>query len=211
MNHLAVAAVCLISVRAAADAVLKPAPSVEVADRHGRILRSAVPEDMYSVPLPLNSMSPFVVLATLGAEDRRFFEHPGVDARAVARAAFQNAKARRTVSGGSTITQQLVRALEPRPRGLRGKISEAWRALRLEREASKSEILEAYLNRAPYGRGALGIEAASRTWFGVPSRDLTLGQAALLAGLPKCPSRCDPVKNPKAAPGFKKLAACGQK
>ncbi|MBI2789945.1 MAG: transglycosylase domain-containing protein, partial [Elusimicrobia bacterium] len=192
-------AVCLAAVRAGAQAALPPAPAVEVVDRYGRILRTAMPEDLYSVPIRLEDMSPWVVVATLGAEDRRFFEHGGVDPRSVARAFLQNARAGRTVSGGSTITQQLVRALEPRPKTIAGKIGEAWKALRLERSASKRDILEAYLNRAPYGRGSRGIEAAARTWFGVPARDLTLGQAALLAGLPKCPSRCDPVKDPKAA------------
>lgn len=197
--RLVAAAVCLLAVDAGAQAALPPAPAVEVVDRYGRILRTAMPEDLYSVPIRLEDMSPWVVVATLGAEDRRFFEHGGVDPRSVARAFLQNARAGRTVSGGSTITQQLVRALEPRPKTIAGKVSEAWKALRLERSASKRDILEAYLNRAPYGRGARGIEAAARTWLGVPARDLTLGQSALLAGLPKCPTRCDPVKDPKAA------------
>lgn len=197
--RLFAAAVCLLAVDAGAQAALPPAPAVEVVDRYGRILRTAMPEDLYSVPIRLEDMSPWVVVATLGAEDRRFFEHGGVDPRSVARAFLQNARAGRTVSGGSTITQQLVRALEPRPKTFAGKVSEAWKALRLERSTSKRDILEAYLNRAPYGRGARGVEAAARTWFGVPARDLTLGQAALLAGLPKCPTRCDPVKDPKAA------------
>lgn len=199
MKGFAAVAVCLVAVNAAAQAVLPSAPSVEVVDRYGRILRTGLPEDFYSVPIRLEDMSPWVVVATLGAEDRRFFDHGGVDPRSVARALLQNTRAGRTVSGGSTITQQLVRALEPHPRTFLGKIGEAWKALRLERRSSKREILEAYLNRAPYGRGARGIEAAARTWFGAPARDLTLGQAALLAGLPKCPSRCDPIKDPKAA------------
>lgn len=189
----------LSAVLAAAEPALAPPPAVEVLDRRGRVLRTALPEDLYSVPVPLSEVSPWATIATLAAEDRRFYEHPGVDVRAVARAVWQDARAGRAVSGGSTITQQLVRALAPRPRTLAGKMTEAWRALSLERRASKREILEAYLNRAPYGRGTRGIEAAARAYFGVPARDLTLGQAALLAGLPKCPSRCDPVKDPAAA------------
>lgn len=199
MLYSIVALVCFAAVRAQAEAVLPSAPSLQVMDRHGRILRTALPEDVYSVPIRLEDMSPWIVVATLGAEDRRFFEHGGVDPRSVARAVLQNARAGKTVSGGSTITQQLVRALEPRPKTLLGKAGEAWMALRLERSASKRAILEAYLNRAPYGRGSRGVEAAALTWFGVSARDMTLGQAALIAGLPKCPSRCDPVKEPKAA------------
>ncbi len=189
----------LLAASSAAEPPLGPAPSVSVLDRRGRILRTALPEDLYSVPVPLEGVSPWAVVATLAAEDRRFYEHPGVDLRSVARAAWQDARAGRAVSGGSTITQQLVRALQPRARTLAGKAAEAWRALSLERRASKREILEAYLNRAPYGRGARGIEAAARTYFGIPAKDLTLGQASLLAGLPKCPSRCDPVREPAAA------------
>jgi penicillin-binding protein 1C len=197
--NLSAPLVLVLSAFAAAQAPLTPAPSYSVLDRRGRILRTALPEDLYSVPVALDTVSPWVVVATLGAEDRRFFEHPGVDFRSVARAAWQDARAGRTVSGGSTITQQLARALQPRPRTLWGKALEAWRALKLERRASKREILEAYLNRAPYGRGARGIEAAARVYFGVGAKDLTLGQASLLAGLPQCPSRCDPVKNLPAA------------
>lgn len=189
----------LLSAAAAAEPALAPAPSLEVLDRRGRVLRAALSEDLYSVPVSLDQMSPWVVVATLAAEDRRFYEHPGVDARALARALWQDARAGRVVSGGSTITQQLARALQPRPRTLAGKLAEAWRALSLERRATKREILEAYLNRAPYGRGTRGIEAAARVYFGIPAKDLTLGQAALLAGLPKCPSRCDPIKDPDAA------------
>ena len=189
----------LLAVPAAAEPALTPPPSVQVLDRHGRALRTAHPEDLYSLPVSLERVSPWAVLATLAAEDKRFFSHPGVDLRAAGRALVQNARAGRAVSGASTITQQLSRALEPRPRTVAGKLAEAWRALRLERRASKAEILEAYLNRAPYGRGARGIEAAARSWLGVPAADLTLGQAALLAGLPKCPAACDPVKRPRAA------------
>ena len=189
----------LLAGAAAARAGLAPAPSISVVDRRGVILRTGLPEDLYSVPVSLEEMSPWAIVATLAAEDRRFYEHPGVDLRAIARAAWQDVRAGRAVSGGSTITQQLVRALKPRPRTLAGKLVEAWRALLLESRASKREILEAYLNRAPYGRGARGIEAASRVYFGIPAKDLTLGQAALLAGLPKCPSRCNPVKDPAAA------------
>ena len=195
----AAALVALIAASAAAQSALAPPPSVSVLDRRGLVLRTGVPEDLYCVPVELSDVSPWATVATLAAEDRRFYEHPGVDLRSVVRAAWQDVRARRAVSGASTITQQLVRALQPRPRTIFGKLGEAWRALWLERRASKREILEAYLNRAPYGRGARGIEAAAQVYFGIPAKDLTLGQASLLAGLPKCPSRCNPVKDPAAA------------
>lgn len=197
MTRLALAALLLASPALAGELV--PPPAAEVLDRHGQVLRSALPEQLHSVPVALERVSPWALLATLAAEDRRFYEHHGVDPKAVARALWQDAAAGRVVSGGSTITQQLVRALEPRPRTLAGKVKEAWGALRLERRASKREILQAYLDRAPYGRGARGIEAAARVYFGVRAADLTLGQAALLAGLPQSPARLDPVRFPAAA------------
>ncbi len=211
---MSLALVLFLSVAAASE-TLSPPAAVSVTDRNGRVLRTSLPEDLYSVPVLFDDVSPWVVVATLAAEDRRFYQHSGVDPRAVARALWQDARAGRAVSGGSTITQQLSRALEPRPRTFLGKIEEAWRALRLERRATKREILQAYLNRAPYGRGARGIEAAARTYFGISSKNLTLGQAALLAGLPKCPSRCDPVRFPAAAAARRRvvlgrLAAWGE-
>ena len=189
-------AVVLLAAAAAA------APSVDIADRYGRTLRTVLnAEESVSKPVSLEEVSPWLVLATLAAEDRRFFTHPGVDLQAVARALWQNAKAGRTVSGGSTISEQLVRSLNPRPRTFGGKIAEAFSALALERRLDKRAILEGYLNSVSYGGRLEGVEAASRAYFGTPARDLSLGQAALLAGIPKSPRRYDPRRHPADAFG----------
>jgi penicillin-binding protein 1C len=139
--------------------------------------------------VPLADISPQFVTATLLAEDRRFWRHPGVDAMAVARAAWTNACKRRVAAGGSTITQQLAGLLWPEPRTLTGKGREAVRALRLEMDFSKRAILEHYLNRLPYGAGSTGVGAASRAWFDRAPGALSAGQAATLAALPQAPAR----------------------
>lgn len=185
----------------------EPKPSVEITDRYGAPLR-AYPGGASSalcLPVKLDQVSPWLVLTTVAAEDKRFFLHPGVDFRSVARAAWQNSKEGRAVSGASTITQQLARALEPRPRTLFGKLSEMFSALRLETKHSKEEILEGYFNGVSYGPLLTGAEAASQDYFGLPARDLSLAQAALLAGLPKSPVNYYPRKNPKAAFARQKL------
>ncbi|MDD2805693.1 MAG: penicillin-binding protein 1C [Elusimicrobiales bacterium] len=170
----------------------------ELTDRHGLPLRVRSAEASSS-PVKLQDISPWLILATVAAEDKRFFSHSGVDLRSVARAVWQNSRNGRTVSGASTITQQLARALEPRPRTFAGKISEMLSALRLEAGRSKEEILEGYFNGVSYGPRLTGAEAAARDYFGLPARDLSLAQAALLAGLPKSPVNYDPRRNPKAA------------
>ena len=195
---LLVALVIAPSVLGAAP--LNPPASREIRDRNGIVLRSTLNEsELVSYPVPLESVSPWAVLATLAAEDRRFYSHGGIDLQAVLRALWQNTKAGRTVSGGSTLTQQLVRCLGPGPRTLSQKIKESIRAVFLERSLDKREILESYLNRAPYGHRTEGLEAAARLYFGVPAGGVSLAQAALLAGLPKSPSRFDPLKHLDAA------------
>jgi len=142
----------------------------------------------------LDDISPWMVLASLAAEDKRFFSHPGFDPAAAARAALQNISRGRTVSGASTITQQLSRKLKPHRRGLLGKIEEIFSAVELERDNSKEAILEAYLNVAPYGNNIEGVQAASVGYFGVPASGLSLSQAAALAAIPKSPSFYGPFK-----------------
>jgi penicillin-binding protein 1C len=167
--------------------------SVEIVDRYGRPLRTLLSlAETVNKPVALEAVSPWMVLATLAAEDRRFFTHLGVDFEALARALWQNARAGRTVSGGSTISEQLVRAINPRPRTFGGKLAEAFQALVMERRLDKKTILEGYLNSVSYGGRLRGVEAASWSYFGVSARDLSLGQAALLAGIPKSPRRYDP-------------------
>jgi len=181
-------------------APLNPPASREIRDRNGIVLREVLSaNDALSNPVRLEDVSPWAVLATLAAEDRRFYSHGGVDLQAVLRALWQNARAGRTVSGGSTLTQQLVRCLEPAPRTFLQKLKEGWKAVFLERRLEKREILESYLNTAPYGHRTQGIDAASRLYFGVPAGGLSLAQAALLAGVPNSPARFDPLKHLAAA------------
>ena len=196
----ALAALLLAAPALAAALAAGPEPSVDILDRFGRPLRTVLSQgETVRKPVRLEEVSPWLVLATLAAEDRRFFSHPGVDLAAVARAAWQNAKAGRAVSGGSTISEQLVRALRPRPRTLAGKFKEALGALALERRLDKGDILEGYLNSVSYGGRLQGAEAAAWSYFSAPARDLSLGQAALLAGLPQSPRRYDPRRHLDAA------------
>lgn len=171
-----------------------------VTDRTGRVLLSVVGTDeQWRFPVEVQQISPWVVRATIAAEDERFERHPGVDPWAVLRAMGQNVRAGRTVSGASTITMQVCRMMDDRSRTWRAKTIEAFRALQLERLRSKSEILQIYLNLAPYGRNLRGIEAAAQAYFGKRAADLSLGEASLLAGLPQSPSRYRPDRSMPAA------------
>lgn len=168
-----------------------------VLDRQGRLLRELPgPSGNRGRPAALTDMGDRIVLATIVSEDREFYEHEGVDPIAVARAATQNVRHGRLVSGASTITQQLVKLLDhegkPHPRGLADKLREAARAQNLEEVASKDTILEAYLNRLSYGHGLVGPEAAAQGYFGVPASELSWARAAFLAVLPRAPSFLDP-------------------
>lgn len=173
-------------------ALLRRYGSTVVVDRHGQPLRELTgPGHTRTDSVALQAFSPLLVQATLFAEDRRFWQHPGVDPLAIARAALSNLRRGRVFSGASTLTQQVVRVMQPRPRTLPTKLREAWLALALEGKASKAEILNWYLNFAPYGSLVRGAERASRVYFGKPASDLTLAEAALLAVLPRSPSRRD--------------------
>jgi penicillin-binding protein 1C len=197
-------AACAVALWAAV--VLRPFPvedlhvrsgdSLRIHDSRGRLLREVVNADGERVRWrALEDISPLVVQATLAVEDARFHEHAGVDPRSVARAMAQAVRYRRVVSGASTLTMQLSRRLHPHPRTLRGKLGEMVDALRLERAVDKHTVLEQYLNRAPYGAGAVGVEAASQRYFGKPGLHLSLAEAALLAGLPQAPTTLNPLKD----------------
>lgn len=168
----------------------------EFVDRNGLPLRSVRPQDdpfgrtvPYSeIPLPL-------IEATLAAEDQRFWKHHGVDFRASVRALWQLAWHRRVVSGGSTISQQLIKLAEPRPRTIRTKIIEGLQAMRLEQIWSKQRILAEYLNRLDYGNFNRGAAVAADFYFAKPLRDLTPAECALLASLPQAPSRLNPYSH----------------
>ena len=184
------------------DALLTPeaVESRRLFDRHGRLMREALSDhEGRGVWRPLAQVSPWLPRAFIAIEDRRFYEHGGVDYRGVARALWENIQAGRVVSGGSTITQQVVKHLQPRPRTLWGKLNEAINAWRLERAADKQQILEQYLNRAPFGHGAFGVEAAARLYFDKAAMSLSVAEAALIAGIPRAPSRNNPFTAPKRA------------
>ncbi|WP_437684627.1 penicillin-binding protein 1C [Sorangium sp. So ce176] len=169
------------------------AVSTVLLDRHGTVLRELRAGDGARARwLPLAEAGDRIQRALLAAEDRRFARHPGVDPIAIARAIGQLAAERRVVSGASTITQQLARALVPRPRTARGKLGEMALALRIEASLSKREILEQYLNRVAFGPGLRGVEAASRFYFDKPTADLSLAEAAALASMPRGPALYDP-------------------
>ena len=183
-----------------APATLDPGPvvSLRITDRRGRLLREVLSDrEGRSRWLRIEQLPPAVRLATLAAEDHRFEHHFGIDPLALARAAWSNLKARRIVSGGSTLTQQLASILLGTGRSLPGKLHESLYALRLEAQLDKGEILEQVLNRTGYGNQCYGIEAAARLYFGRSAAALSLGQAAALAVLPRSPARYDPYRHPE--------------
>ncbi|MEM9293336.1 MAG: penicillin-binding protein 1C [Acidobacteriota bacterium] len=171
-----------------------------VTDHQGEPLRFFLPaDDRWRFPVRLQDLPPEVPAAFIASEDRRFGRHPGVDPVAVARAAVQNLRARRVVSGASTLAMQVARLAEPAPRTLTYKIKEAFRALQLTWHRSDAEILEAYLNLAPFGGNLEGIGAASWRHFGKAPERLAPGEIALLVALPRAPTAYDPARNPKTA------------
>lgn len=177
-------------------ALLRPAAqSVEFTDRHGVPLREARTDERFAREVALPDVPPNLIRAMLAAEDKRFFEHRGVDVLALARAIVGNVRHGHVTSGASTITQQLVKISDPRPRTWKTKVLEAARALRLEQLWSKDQILAAYLNRLDFGNLNVGVAAAADFYFGKPLSDLSDAEAAFLAGLPKNPTRLNPHRN----------------
>jgi penicillin-binding protein 1C len=163
--------------------------SVRVLDRHGTPLRTTLGnQGTAAVWTPLSNMSPYLIQATIAAEDKRFYRHPGLDPLATLRAAWTDLAQHKLVAGGSTITQQLAGMLWPEPRTIPGKLREAVRAVRLEMLYSKNAILEQYLNRAPYGPMIQGVGAASEAYFQVSPDRMGPAQAATLAALPQAPT-----------------------
>jgi penicillin-binding protein 1A len=150
--------------------------------------------------VPLVQIPKSFVDAVIATEDRRFYSHWGVDPIGIARALYQNYRLGRIAEGGSTITQQLTKLLFLTPdKSLERKLKEAVLALELERRYSKDRILEMYLNQIYFGHGAYGVEAAARTYFGKPISQLSVKEAALLAGLPRAPSAYSPFEHGDAA------------
>ena len=168
--------------------------SVEVVDRDGELLRAfAAADGRWRLPVQLDKVDPEFVRMLVAYEDRRFWQHGGVDPLAMIRAAWQMLRHGRIVSGGSTITMQLARLLEPRSeRSLTAKFRQMARALQIERRLGKRQILELYLTHAPYGGNIEGVRAASLAWFGKEPKSLDLAQGALLVALPQSPERRRP-------------------
>lgn len=175
--------------------------TARIFDRKGKLLQEIDdPSSGQRTVVPLSEISPLLREATVAAEDATFYENPGFDPRAVVRAVYQFVRSGSPQSGASTITQQLVKntLLGPEQTAER-KIKEAFLAMELTRRYSKDQILEMYLNEIGYGNRAYGIEAAAQTYFGKSAKDLTLAEAALLAGLPRAPAYYDPFTNLPAA------------
>ena len=168
-------------------------------DAEGRELQVLpLADGLYRVFSPLAQMPPDLVDVVVKAEDRRFWAHPGVDPIGIARAAWQNLSARRTVSGASTISMQLARLLHRGGQGSESKVREAWDAMQLERRLGKRGALELYLNLIPFGRDVEGYPAAARTFYGRPLSELTRSEILILSVIPRSPDKYDPYREPSA-------------
>ena len=180
------------------EAARSASSSTRIYDRNGHLLHEILdPSGGRRILVPYEEISPYLINATVATEDERFWQHPGVDPIAFVRAVVQNRPGGGVVSGFSTIPQQLVRLvlLSPEERtelSLQRKMREAVLASEISRRYPKRDILEIYLNEINYGNLAYGIEAAADTYFGKTAGDLTLAEAALLAGLPQAPAYWDP-------------------
>ena len=180
-----------------------PAPdtgSTVVLARDGTPLRAFADSDgVWRYPTTAKQVSPLYLKALLTYEDRWFYRHPGVNPYALLRGLAGGLRHGRIVSGGSTLTMQVARIIEPIPHSFRGKLVQILRALQLEVHLSKAQILDLYLNHAPFGGPIEGVEAASWAYLGKPASRLSHAEAALLAVLPQSPSRLRPDRHPEAA------------
>ena len=161
--------------------------------------RFADANGVWRYPVQTDEVSPYYLEALLTYEDRWFYQHPGVNPLALGRAAWQNLSGGRVLSGGSTLSMQVARLLDPHERTLPGKLRQLWRTAQLEWHLSKAEILNLYLNRAPFGGTLQGVAAASWAYLGKSPQQLTRSEAALLAVLPQAPSRLRPDRHPERA------------
>ncbi|MEO8294832.1 MAG: penicillin-binding protein 1C [Gemmatimonadota bacterium] len=209
MSRAALLALALMMVSATAY-VLWPLPpqlisrgtggGVQLEDRHGLLLRSTrSAEGSREQWTPLEQVDADVIAAFVAVEDHRFYQHHGIDPRAIGRALRDNLRGGRVVSGASTISMQLARLFYGTPRNWPGKVWQAVQAIRLEAHLSKNTILEQYLNRVPLGQGTVGVAAAAELYFSRGPDDLSIGQAALLAGLARSPSSSNPIVSPSRA------------
>ena len=204
---LCLAAVALLFVAAvwAADKIW-PLPLHEVDPARVVVAHDGTPlwrfadaDGIWRYPVTIDEVSPRYLEALINYEDRWFWKHPGVNPFSVLRAAWQDLSSGRVVSGGSTLTMQVARLLDPHPRTFGGKFRQLWRALQLEWHLSKRDILTLYLNRAPFGGTLQGVGAASWAYLGKSPAQLSYSDAALLAVLPQAPSRLRPDRWPDRA------------
>ncbi len=173
-------------------------PSLTLQDRAGQVFASY--GDIVGEPMHLADLPPWLPAAAVSVEDRRFWSHWGLDLVGIARAAVVNLRAGHVVQGGSTITQQVAKNLFlSNARTFRRKVQEVLLTLWLEQHFTKTEILEIWLNRVYLGSGTWGVDAAARLYFGISARKLSLWQSAVIAGLPRAPSRFSPRVDPEAA------------
>lgn len=161
--------------------------------------RFADENGIWRYPVTVSDVSPRYLEALINYEDRWFWDHPGINLLSMIRAAWQDLLSGKVISGGSTLTMQVARLLDPHPRTLGGKVRQVWRALQLEWYLSKEQILTLYLNRAPFGGTLQGVGAASWVYLGKSPQQLSYAEAALLAVLPQAPSRLRPDRWPERA------------
>ncbi|MGB3626712.1 MAG: transglycosylase domain-containing protein, partial [Henriciella sp.] len=206
LKRLAIALAAVLAAAFTLDRIFPPPLekadqiSIMVTDRDGRPLRAIPTHDNYwRFRASLDEIDPVFVEALLEVEDQRFWTHGGVDWTGMVRAVWSSAKAGRIVSGGSTITMQTARLLEPRPRTIGSKLIEMFRAHQIEARLSKQEILELYLTLTPYGGNIEGLRAASWRYFGREPDRLSDDQIALLIALPQSPEVRRPDLRPKGA------------
>ncbi|HEX3047612.1 MAG TPA: penicillin-binding protein 1C, partial [Bacillota bacterium] len=179
------------------EALNRPSSTLIFA-RDGQLLHAFISsDDMWRIQTPLSQISPELQKALLGFEDRWFYLHPGVNPIALGRALLQNIASRKIISGGSTLTMQIARMMEPKKRNLGNKLWEILRAFQLELRYSKRRLLEIYFNIAPYGGNIEGVAAAAWIYFGKEPSQLSLGEAALLTVIPNSPNAYRPDLNPK--------------
>ncbi len=178
---------------------IRPPASSQIYDINGNEIAN-VHADENRMPVKISQVPKNLQNAFVAVEDNRFYEHIGVDPRGIARALYANIRGREVSEGGSTITQQLAKnAYLTQDRTIARKVQEIFLALQLERQYTKQEILEMYLNQIYFGQGAYGVQAAAQTYFGKDVSDLTLNECAMLAGIPKSPNYYSPSNNMQAA------------
>ncbi|MCT7988272.1 penicillin-binding protein 1C [Laspinema olomoucense] len=179
-----------------AEDIAQSEQAVSFSDRNGLPLGTLLTRDQdHTAVVAMDQVSESFLQAIIAAEDKRYYQHGGVDLQAVARAVLEAVQARSLVSGASTITMQLARMLEPAPRTLPHKLGEVWLSWRLFAGMNRDEILHAYINRLPMGGNIYGVEAAARTYFGLPASELNLAHASILAAIPNAPNYYNPYSN----------------